>query len=116
MFGFEPMVAAYNILDLARPLLVIAGFIAMLALLFRGQILSSLATLLAVALLYFTFQPGILENLGASAAKILTIETGADIGPPPEQYESDKPNEETTGEPDEAPPEEQTQPDSLFQR
>ena len=35
--------------------------------------------------------------------------------PAPEQYESDKPNEETTGEPDEAPPEEQTQPDSLFQ-
>jgi hypothetical protein len=114
LFGFEPMVAAYNILDLARPLLVIAGFIAMLGLLFRGQILSSLATLLAVALLYFTFQPGILENLGASTAKILTIETGV-ISARPEQYESDKPNEETTGEPDEAPPEEQTQPDSLFQ-
>lgn len=89
MFGFEPIAAAYNVIEFARPLLIIAGVIAILAFLFKGQILAAFATLFVAALLYFSYQPEVLENIGASTAKMLTINTGVET-----QIEENQPAEQ----------------------
>jgi hypothetical protein len=92
MFGFEPISAAYNVLEFARPMLIIAGVIAILAFLFKGQIMAAFATLFIAALLYFTYQPSILENIGANAAKMLTIETGVETDTPADNPPSEQPD------------------------
>lgn len=75
MFGFEPITAMYNILEAIRPLLVVAGIVVILTFLLKKEIMLALTTLFVIAFLYFAFQPGVIENIGASTAKILTIET-----------------------------------------
>ncbi len=75
MFGFEPITAMYNVMEAVRPLVAIAGFAVILMFLFRKEIMMAVVTLFVIAFLYFSFQPGVIENIGASTAKILTIET-----------------------------------------
>lgn len=100
MFGFEPMVAAFNIIELLRPLLIVVGIVAILMLLFKGQIGMTILTLFVVAFLYYSFDPAIMQNIGKSTIEVLTISEPLNPATPTQTEEPpETPQQPTADEP-----------------